>query len=105
MKLRKGDTVRVITGKDKGKEGVIEHVYPKNNTVLVTGVNTASRLEAQTKPLAVELLISAQLLKAAGYPPERFDLRQVDLRGVSDSLAALPVQQAAALPRILAAAR
>jgi large subunit ribosomal protein L24 len=43
VKLRKGDTVRVITGKDKGAEGVIEHVYPKSNKVKVTGVNTASK--------------------------------------------------------------
>ena len=35
MKLRKGDPVRVITGKDKGKEGVVEHVYPKANKVIV----------------------------------------------------------------------
>lgn len=43
MKLRKGDLVRVITGKEKGKEGVIEHVYPKANKVIVTGVNFASK--------------------------------------------------------------
>ena len=43
MKLKKGDPVRVITGKDKGKEGVVEHVYPKTNKVLVTGVNTAAK--------------------------------------------------------------
>lgn len=43
MKLRKGDPVRVITGKDKGKEGVIERVMPKDNKVLVTGVNTAAK--------------------------------------------------------------
>jgi large subunit ribosomal protein L24 len=43
MKLRKGDTVRVITGKDKGAEGVIERVMPKSNKVLVSGVNTAAR--------------------------------------------------------------
>jgi large subunit ribosomal protein L24 len=43
VKLRKGDHVRVITGKDKGKEGVIERVMPKDNKVLVTGVNTASK--------------------------------------------------------------
>ena len=35
MKLRKGDPVRVITGKDKGKDGVVEHVYPKDNKVIV----------------------------------------------------------------------
>mgnify|MGYP001106201071 CR=1 FL=1 len=74
-------------------------------TIIGDSVNTASRLEAQTKPLQVELLVSAQLLAAAGYAPERFALQQMRLRGVSDSLAALPVQQAAALPRILAAAR
>jgi len=43
MKLRKGDHVRVITGKDKGKEGVIERVMPKDNKVLVTGVSTAAK--------------------------------------------------------------
>jgi ribosomal protein L24 len=29
MKLKKGDTVRVITGKDKGKEGVVERSSPR----------------------------------------------------------------------------
>ena len=43
MKLKKGDPVRVITGKEKGKEGVVEHVYPKANKVIVTGVNTAAK--------------------------------------------------------------
>jgi large subunit ribosomal protein L24 len=43
VKLKKGDPVRVITGKDKGKEGVVEHVYPKANKVIVTGVNTSSK--------------------------------------------------------------
>ena len=43
MKLKKGDTVRVMTGKDKGKEGVIMRVMPSENRILVSGVNTASR--------------------------------------------------------------
>ena len=43
MKLKKGDTVRVITGKDKGKEGVIDRVLPTQNKLIVTGVNTAAR--------------------------------------------------------------
>jgi large subunit ribosomal protein L24 len=49
MKLRKGDPVRVITGKDKGKEGVIERVMPKDNKVIVTGVNTAAKHQRATK--------------------------------------------------------
>jgi large subunit ribosomal protein L24 len=43
MKLRKGDTVQVITGKDKGKQGEIDRVFPKTNKVIVHGVNTASK--------------------------------------------------------------
>ncbi len=43
MKLKKGDTVEVITGKDKGKQGEIEHVVPKTNQIVVNGVNTAQR--------------------------------------------------------------
>jgi large subunit ribosomal protein L24 len=43
MKLRKGDHVRVITGKDKGAEGVVERVFPKTNKVIVSGVNTAAK--------------------------------------------------------------
>ncbi len=49
MKLRKGDHVRVITGKDKGKEGVIERVMPKDNKVLVNGVNTAAKHQRARK--------------------------------------------------------
>ena len=43
MKLKKGDTVEVITGKDKGKQGEIEAVFPKKNKIIVQGVNTASK--------------------------------------------------------------
>jgi large subunit ribosomal protein L24 len=43
VKLRKGDTVRVITGKDKGAEGVVDRVFPKQNKVIITGVNTAAK--------------------------------------------------------------
>ena len=43
MKLRKGDTVRVITGKDKGREGIVERVFPSQDKVIVNGVNTASK--------------------------------------------------------------
>jgi len=43
MKLKKGDTVEVITGKDKGRQGEISHVFPKTNKVIVNGVNTASK--------------------------------------------------------------
>jgi len=47
MKIKKGDTVKVITGRDKGVEGVVTSVDPKRRRVLVEGVNVAKR---HTKP-------------------------------------------------------
>jgi len=43
MKLKKGDTVVVIAGKDKGQEGEIVQVMPSANKVIVNGVNTAKK--------------------------------------------------------------
>ena len=39
MKIRKNDTVLVIAGKDKGKKGKVRFAYPKDDRVLVEGVN------------------------------------------------------------------
>jgi len=39
MKIKKNDKIKVLVGKDKGKEGVVEKVYIKQNTVLVPGIN------------------------------------------------------------------
>jgi large subunit ribosomal protein L24 len=43
MRLRAGDRVKVISGKDAGKESRISKVYPKTNQIIVEGVNTAKR--------------------------------------------------------------
>ena len=43
MKLRKGDKVKVMVGKDKGRTGKIEKVLPKANKVIVDGVNVYKR--------------------------------------------------------------
>ncbi|MBI3342684.1 50S ribosomal protein L24 [Candidatus Gottesmanbacteria bacterium] len=43
MKLKKGDTVIVTTGKDKGRKGKVEHTFPGNGTVEVGGVNIYKR--------------------------------------------------------------
>lgn len=65
MKLIKGDEVKVVIGKDKGKTGKIEKVFAKEDAVLVGGINQfkrhmKARQEGQmsdiltiTKPLAV----------------------------------------------------
>ncbi|SOB94837.1 50S ribosomal protein L24 [Rhodobacter maris] len=47
-KLRKGDKVVVLTGKDKGKQGEITAVSPKDNKAVVDGLNVAIRHQRQT---------------------------------------------------------
>jgi large subunit ribosomal protein L24 len=46
-KIKKGDRVVVLTGKDKGRSGQVLQVLPKDNRVLVSGVNMVKR---HTKP-------------------------------------------------------
>ena len=48
-KLRKGDTVVGLTGKDKGKQGEITQVMPKDNKAVVEGVNVAIRHTKQSQ--------------------------------------------------------
>ena len=43
MELRAGDEVKVIAGKDKGKESRVAQVFPKSGKVIVEGVATAKR--------------------------------------------------------------
>ena len=49
MRLKKGDRVRVISGKDKGKEGKILVSFPAENKVIVEGVSVASRHSKPTQ--------------------------------------------------------
>ncbi|MBP7966943.1 50S ribosomal protein L24 [Candidatus Woesebacteria bacterium] len=39
MKIKQGDTIRVITGKDKGREGKVVRVYPKADKALIENIN------------------------------------------------------------------
>ncbi len=43
MKLKKGDRVRVLSGKDRGKEGEVMRAIPSRRAVIVDGVNTAKK--------------------------------------------------------------
>jgi large subunit ribosomal protein L24 len=43
LRIRRGDTVVVISGKEKGKRGEVERVEPKKERVVVTGVNVRTR--------------------------------------------------------------
>ena len=48
MRVKKGDTVVVIAGKDKGKKGTVVKVMPKTNRVLVEGVNVITKHQKPT---------------------------------------------------------
>ncbi|MGF1649669.1 MAG: 50S ribosomal protein L24 [Hyphomicrobiaceae bacterium] len=48
LKFRKGDRVIVITGRDRGKQGEILSVIPKENRAIVRGVNMVKRHQRQT---------------------------------------------------------
>ncbi len=48
-KLKKGDKVVVLTGKDRGKTGSITEVMPKDNKAIVDGVNIAIRHTKQSQ--------------------------------------------------------
>lgn len=49
MKLKKGDTVLVISGKDRGKKGKILRAFPKRRRVMVEGVNLIKKHQRPKK--------------------------------------------------------
>lgn len=43
MKIRKGDSVKILAGKDKGKTGTILKTFPTKNQVLIEGINVVKK--------------------------------------------------------------
>lgn len=48
MKIKKGDTVKVIAGKDRGKEGEISRIIVEADRIIVDGINMAKRHQKAT---------------------------------------------------------
>lgn len=60
MKIKKGDEVKVVIGKDKGKIGRVEKVFSKVNKVLIAGVNQYKRhlkARSQRQPSEIATII------------------------------------------------
>ncbi len=55
MRIKKDDTVIVITGKDKGKTGKVLKAMPKENRVIVEGVNIQTKHQKQTRTAKAEI--------------------------------------------------
>jgi len=51
MNIRKGDTVLVITGKDAGRKGKVLKVIPKDNRVVVEGINKAKKHQRPSRAI------------------------------------------------------
>lgn len=51
MNIKKGDTVLVITGKDAGRKGKVLKVIPKDNRVVVEGVNKAKKHQRPSRAI------------------------------------------------------
>lgn len=89
MKLKKGDLVKIVSGKDKGKEAKIEKVFSKTQKVLVHGINQykrhmkarsqgqSSEIVTITKPLPLSnvalLCPHCKLITRIGYSVVRND--------------------------------
>lgn len=52
LKIRKGDTVRVISGKDRGREGEVLRILPGEGKLIVAGINMLKRFTKKTKDSA-----------------------------------------------------
>jgi large subunit ribosomal protein L24 len=50
MKIKKGDTVEVITGESSGKRGEVVRTLPKANKIVVKGVNVAKKHQKPRRP-------------------------------------------------------
>ena len=66
FKLKKGDEVKVVAGKDRGKTGKIEKVFQKTGKILVTGVNLYKRhLKAKSQSEKSEIVTISKPLPAS----------------------------------------
>ena len=63
MKIKKGDEVLVIAGKDKGKKGSIISVDTKNSRVIVEGVNISKTRRCAKKPSNENQNVIKEILK------------------------------------------
>ena len=55
MRIKKDDTVIVITGKDKGRTGKVLRAIPEKNRVVVEGVNIQTKHQKQTRTAQAEI--------------------------------------------------
>lgn len=53
-KIHKGDTVKILTGKDVGKTGTVHSVFPKKERVIVSGINLIKKAQRRTANVSTQ---------------------------------------------------
>ncbi len=89
MKIKKGDRVRVLSGKDRGKEGTVSRALPAEGKVIVDGVNVAKRHQRSTSATMqggiidkdMPLPVSAVAIVCPADGPTRVGYRMEDAGG------------------------
>lgn len=105
LHVAKGDTVRVIRGDSRGKEGKVLHVYPKRFRVVVEGVNVVKKHKRATTPQGESGIIefpapiaasNVMLIDPKSGAPTRIR-RRVDKDGTVERIA---VRSGQPIPRV-----
>jgi large subunit ribosomal protein L24 len=53
-KIHKGDTVKILTGKDVGKTGTVHSVFPKKDRIIVSGINMIKKAQRRTPNITTQ---------------------------------------------------
>lgn len=85
QKIRKGDTVVVLTGKDKGKQGEVVKALPTENRVVVKGVNIVKRHTRATQFTQGGIIEKEAAIHVFQRRPPGPEGRQADPRWVQGS--------------------
>lgn len=83
MRLKKGDTVIVISGRDKGKKGKILRVFPQKGKITVERVNVAKRHQRPTRTFQggiIEKVVPIQAGKAMLVCPRCHEPTKVNIK-------------------------
>ena len=66
MKIKKGDNIKVLTGKDKGKTGKVEKINPESGMVTILGINESKRhVKSKSQNEKSEIVTITKPLRAA----------------------------------------
>jgi len=87
LKVRKGDQVIVVTGKDKGKKGKIIKVFPEKNRVTVSGINVAWKHSKPTKMSEggiIQKELSINVSNIAHIDPKTGQATKISIKTLSD---------------------